>query len=121
MTTSHRAGELLDRITLQRQELDANGDPLGEWESQFARATKVINLRGGEGVQQSRIQGKQPVLLVVRAGAETRAVDNSFRAISHRTRQIYDLSTASETTDRAWVEILGTAESGDTFQGDLDP
>lgn len=121
MATPHRAGELRDRITLQHQALDGNGDALGAWETRFSRATKILNLRGGEAVQQQRMQGNQPVLLVVRACPETRTVTNSFRAINHRTKQIYGLSAASETQDRAWVEILGVAASGDLFQGELEP
>lgn len=121
MAMSHQAGDLRERITLQRRELDENGDPLGDWESRFSRAVKVVNLRGGESVMQQRIQGKQPVLLVVRADPETITLDNSFRAINERTLQIYDLSAAAETTGRDWVEILGSAASGDLFQGELEP
>lgn len=113
MATSHQAGELIHRVTLQHRASDANGDPLGDWETVFQRRVKLVNLRGGEGVMQQRIQGNQPVLLVVRACSETRSVDNSFRAINHQSRQIYDLSAATETPDRAWVEILGVAKSGD--------
>lgn len=121
MAKSHHAGELRDRITLQHQALDDNGDALGDWATRFSRATKIVNLRGGESVQQQRLQGNQPVVLVVRACPDTRTIDNSFRAINHRTRQIYELSAASETQDRVWVEILGVAKSGDLFQSELEP
>lgn len=117
---AHHAGELRDRITLQRRALDDNNDRLGDWEGALKRWTKVLNLRGGEGVLQARLQGNQPVLLVVRADPETRVVDNSFRAINHRTRQIYDLSAASETPDRTWIEILGVAKAGEVYAGDLE-
>lgn len=120
MAMSHWAGELRDRITLQRRATDSNGDALGGWETRFKRATKLLNLRGGEGTLQQRIQGNQPVLLVVRACPDTRAIDNSFRAINHRTRQIYDLSAASETPDRTWVEVLGVAASGNLYDGELE-
>lgn len=120
MATQHRAGELRDRVTVQRRAVDANGDRLGDWEVKFSRATKILNLRGGEGTLQQRIQGNQPVLLVVRADPDTRPIDNSFRAINHRTMQIYDLSAASETQGRAWVEILGVAAAGNLFDGELE-
>ena len=117
---SHHTGQLRDRITLQRRADDENGDPLGGWSSAFWRMVKLLNLRGGEGVLQQRLQGSQPVLLVVRADPETRMIDNSFRAINHRTRQIYDLSAASETQDRTWVEILGVAKSGERYTAELE-
>jgi len=121
MAMTHEVGELRDRITLQRRAVDGNGDRLGDWEAgTLRRWTKVVNLRGGEGVLQARLQGNQPVLLVVRADPETRAIDNSFRAINHRTRQIYDLSAASETTDRTWIEALGVAKSGEVYAGELE-
>lgn len=112
MSSPHHAGELREQIAFQRRSNDANGDPLGDWVGVFVRSTKVMNLRGGEAVMQQRIQGKQPAILVVRACPETRALDNSFRAVNERTGQVYELSAASEATDQRWMEVLAVAEFG---------
>lgn len=109
--------ELIHRVTFQRRAADDNGDELGAWVSFCTRAAKLVNLRGSETVMQQRLQGEQPVLLVVRACSSTRLVNNSWRAVNDRSGQIYDLSAATETDDRAWMEILATAKSGELVEG----
>lgn len=117
MAASHRPGELRHRLALQRRASDDNGDPLGAWVTVCTRAAKLVNLRGGEAVMQQRLQGDQPAILIVRACSETRLIDNSWRAVNDCTRQIYDVSAATQTTDQAWMEVLATAKSGDLFEG----
>ena len=113
----HNAGELRSRLIFQRRAEGFSGDRTGAWATEFGRRSKLMFLRGGEGVLAQRIEGQQPTVVVVRACPETRAIDNSWRAVDRATRQIYDLSSTTETDDRAWIEILAVAKSGERFDG----
>ncbi len=78
------AGDYSRRVTFQRRGLDANGDRLGAWESVVTRSAKIIALKGGEGVQTQRVEGAQPVIIIVRRDQLTGAIDNGFRALAAR-------------------------------------
>jgi len=118
-TTQRHAGDLKERVILQRRALDNNGDRLGPWETVSSGAAdqgwaaQILRLKGGEPVMAQRLQGVQPALIAVRSGTTTRQVDNAWRAIEKRTGQIHDITSAIETPDRAWVEILTTAKAGE--------
>ena len=111
--------DLTDRVALQRRGLDDNGDQLGPWETvpsdadDQAWAAQIIRLKGGEPVMAQRLQGVQPAVIAVRANPVTRQADNSWRAIDKRTGQVHEFTSASETDDRAWIEILTTAKAGE--------
>ncbi len=113
------ARKLLNRILLQRRTLDGNGDPLGPWGAvpseadDSAWAAQVVWLKGGETVMAQRLQGVQPVVIVLRACTTSRAVDNAWRGVDVRDRQVYEFSGATLTEDRMWVEVLGVAKVGD--------
>jgi hypothetical protein len=114
-----RAGDLIDRVMLQRRGLDDNGDLLGPWENvpsaaeDQAWAAQIIRLKGGEPVMAQRLQGVQPAVIAVRANLVTRQADNSWRAIDKRTGQVHEFTDVSESGDRVWIEILATAKAGD--------
>lgn len=76
--------ELRERVTFQRQAADGNGDLVGGWVDVVTRAADVVPLKGGEGVQVQRLEGSQPVIIIVRREALTRTIDNSFRAFDAR-------------------------------------
>lgn len=113
------ARNLKDRVLLQQRGLDDNGDPLGEWvtvpssTSEGAWAAQITRLRGGETVMAQRLQGVQPVVIGLRASTVTRSVDNAWRAIDALTRQIYEITDASEDDTRTWVDVLAKAQAGD--------
>jgi hypothetical protein len=110
---------LVDRVWLQQRGLDLNGDPLGEWETARSSAddgawsVQIIRLKGGEPVMAQRLQGVQPVIIVVRASSVTRSVDNAWRAVGVLDHQIYEVTNANLDDTRAWVEILATGKAGD--------
>lgn len=114
---ARRAGAARAKVTLQRRGEDANGDRLGPWEDVADRSAEIVYLRGGEGVVAQRLQGEQPVVVAVRSCAVTRQIDNAWRAINTRSRQIYDIASAAPSDDAAWIEMLATAKSGDVADG----
>jgi head-tail adaptor len=123
MAEARSAGSLRSRVMLQQRRLDDNGDRLGDWETVSSGATdhawwaEILALRGGEPVMAQRLQGVQPVIIAVRANPTTRAIDNAYRVIGVPDRQVYDITAATLTMDRAWVEILATGKLGDRLDG----
>lgn len=73
--------ELKDRVTFQRKAVNGDGDRLGAWTDVVTRPAEVRPLKGGEGVQAQRLEGSQPVLIIVRRERLTRDIDNSYRAV----------------------------------------
>ncbi len=108
MTTS---GRLRERISLQRQALDAKGRSLGQWTEAARFWADLIYLRGGEQVMAQRLQGVQTVVMTVRVTSVSAVVDNAWRAVNVRSRQIYDIKAAVLSDDRAFVQITALARS----------
>jgi len=110
------AGKLKHRIALERrQEINPDapndyGNTVADWVSEGEVAAQFIALRGGEAVIAGRLQGRQPVVIRVRASALTRSVSSDWRVTDVRSGVSYAVRTVTETEDRAAVEIL--AESG---------
>jgi len=119
-----RAGALRDRIALEAtvKRGDGYGGTIEAWQERAVLWASILYLRGGETVQAARLVGRQPVVITVRASDVTRAIDGTWRAIDLRRVKrdqkgepvpgpgLYNIKTAFETEDRAWIEI--TAESG---------
>lgn len=111
-----RAGDLKERIALERRmEINPDapndyGNTVGGWVSQGEVWAQYVFLRGGEAVIAGRLQGRQPVVVRVRASALTRQVAPEWRVRDVRSGVIYAVRSVTETADRAAVEVL--AESG---------
>ena len=113
--TRPRPGDLKDRLTLQQRALDDNGDRNGDWGSLGTVWAQVLSINGGETVMEQRLQGKQPVILFLRASSVTTQIDNSFRAIDARNAsRVFDITSASLSQDRAWMECLAVQLVGQT-------
>ena len=109
-----RTGQLTRRVRFRQRELDANGERLGALADIATCHARVQALRGGEAVQQQRLQGNQPVIITVRASAVTRAIDNAYAAVDARAPTIaWDIQSVIDTEDRAWREILAVQRKGE--------
>lgn len=101
------AGNLDRRVTFRQRAADANGSRTGPWADVVTRAARIVALKGGEGVQAARMAGQQPVIITVRRGRATAAVDNSYSIRdADDLSTIWDVTSKITTEDRAWVEIL---------------
>lgn len=110
MTT---AGQLDRRVTFKLRALDANGDRLGALTEICTRFARVQPLKGGEAVQASRVAGRQPVIITVRADSDTRSIDNGFEAYDARDATVaWDVTSKIATEDRAWVEVMAVQRLG---------
>jgi head-tail adaptor len=96
-----KIGELTRRVTFQRRGLDENDEPSPNepWVDVVSRAAKIVPMKGGEGVQSQRLEGSQPVVIIVRREALTRNIDNSYRAVDAR-----DTDTVWGVTSAIWNE-----------------
>ena len=104
---------LRESLTFQQRALDDNGDRLGAWGAVVTLAAQITPLTGGQAVMDQRLQGKQPVAIVVRSCAASRGIDNSFRAVNARnTTVVYDVTAAVLSQDRMWVNILAVIHTG---------
>lgn len=103
------AGALDQRITFQARGEDDNGDPLGPWEDRFTVWAQLVWLRGSEAALQQRLEGKQPVAVVVRASSQTRGITTAWRAVNARNAdQKFNITAVSPAKERGFVDVLAT-------------
>jgi head-tail adaptor len=101
------AGALKDRITFEARGLDANGDPLGAWETKFTVWAQLVWLRGSESALQQRLESKQPVAIVVRTSTQAREIDTSWRAVNARNAaQRFNITAVSPSKEPGFIDIL---------------
>lgn len=120
-TTPANIGDLRWRVRFDRQteQADPAGGTLSGWETQFYRAAKIEAIRGGESVQAQRLQGTQPVLIIVRFGSQTRLITSDWRAVEILNGvpvRYYAIKTAEDMErERTYITILavqGEADGG---------
>lgn len=103
------AGALDQRITFQARGVDDNGDPLGPWEDRFTVWAHLVWLRGSEAALQQRLEGKQPVAIVVRSSSQTRGITTAWRAVNARNAdQKFNLTSVSPAKEPGFIDVLAT-------------
>lgn len=121
MPQAATSGDLRFRVRFDRQVAVENqfGGTVSEWQEQFTRFADIRPMRGGEGVQDQRLVGTQPVLIVVRRDSLTRAIDNSWRAVEMLNNvpvRFYALKTAEDMERQGMfvtmLAISGAADGG---------
>lgn len=116
------AGKMRDRYRFEQRGLDANGDRLGAWDAAggITVAAETIWLRGMESVMAARLEGKQPVALVIRDSAAARTITTGFRAVDVRTlvagavvagtTRIFNITGASPSSrTRGFIDVLAVS------------
>ena len=103
------AGALDQRITFEARTEDANGDPLGPWAPQFTAWAQLVWLRGSEAALQQRLEGRQPVAIVVRSSSSTRAINTAWRAVNARDPdQRFNITAVSPAKEQGFIDVLAT-------------
>lgn len=108
------AGQLRWRIRFERTGLDANGDPLGEFAHYYTCAARLQFVHGGETMLADRLEGKQPVVITVRACEAVAGITTADRAVDERTGVVYDIGGIEPDLKRVWVDILAVSHAGGT-------
>lgn len=110
------AGPLNQRWRFEKrsESADGYGNTVSTWSAQFTAWTGRRDLRGGEGVMASRLEGKQPAILTVRAATSTtRTITTDWRAVNVNTGQVMNVRSVTETPDRKFIEMLCEAGVAD--------
>ena len=112
MASSPSAGRLVERVAFDARpaEDDQHGNIESDFVEQFQRRAGFTFLRGGEAVIAARLEGRQPVVVLVRSDSETRLVDTDWQMRDVRTSKVYAVKSIIPSDDRQWLHI--TVESG---------
>jgi len=113
-------GEFKFRIRFDKQETDQSdpaGGSLANWKEQFTRWARIEPLQGSEPVIAQRLQGTQPVLIMVRYDSDTMKIDPSWRAVEMRDGhafKYYALKTAEDMErERYYITMMAVAGVAD--------
>lgn len=106
------AGRLSERIAFDAvtTAADGYGGTIEGFAEQFVVWAGRKFLRGGEGVQAARLEGRQPVILTIRASSQTRVITTDWRARDTRSATVYNIRSVEPSEDRAFLDLL--CESG---------
>lgn len=118
------AGRLYERVAFDKRESadDGYGNTVSDFTEQFQRRAAFTYLRGGEAVIAGRLEGRQPIVVRVRADSETRQITSDWRMRDARngewsdsgetvwTGPLYAVRSVAETEDRLWLDVM--VESG---------
>lgn len=102
------AGKLRERITFQERAVDANDDAMGDWQDRITVWAQLVWLRGGEGVLQQRMSGRQPVAIVIRDSTQSRPITTAWRAVNaRRPEQVFNITAVAPSKDPGFLDVLG--------------
>lgn len=102
------AGSLRELFAFDKREfvLDMYGNQTGAFAEQFRDAAARLALKGGEGVQASRLEGRQPFNVTVRYSALTASVTTDWRCRDTRTGQNYAIVTHVPRARRDYIDMI---------------
>lgn len=105
------AARMRDRYRFEQRGLDANGDRLGAWDTEngITVSAETIWLKGSESVMASRLEGKQPVALVIRDSTQARTINEAWRAVDVRTSEVFNISGTSPSRVRGFIDVLAVS------------
>jgi head-tail adaptor len=88
-----------DRLRFESRAVadDGYGNPVaGDWTHRFTRSADVRPARGGEEVLAAKLQGVQPVRIIVYSDSETRTVTPEWRAVDSRSGLVYAIRAVAD-------------------------
>lgn len=109
------ASDLKERVRLQKRSgtKDGYGNVVpGPWQDQFDRRAQFIMKPGSEAVLAARLQGQQPVTIIVRFDSQTSTIGTDWRVIDVRTGTALAIK-AAEDMDRKrqwWTMVCAAGE-----------
>lgn len=108
-----QSGDLRERVRFEKRggTDDGFGNTVpGPWEEQFTRSAQFIMKPGSEAVLAARLQGQQPLTMIVRFDGSTRAITPDWRAVDGRTGAVYAIKAAEDMDRRrAWITLVCVA------------
>lgn len=92
------SGGLRDRLMFQARGLDANGDPLGEFEDRLEAWAKLDYQRGSEAAVSNRLEGRQPVSIDIRDSSSARQITPGWCAVKRgglRNGEVFNITAVA--------------------------
>lgn len=90
---------------------DGYGNPIAPaFAEQFQCRAGFTFLRGGEAVMAARLQGRQPIVVRIRASIAARLIEPDWQMRNVRTGEAYAVRSVAEVAGRRWLDV--TVESG---------
>lgn len=108
-------GSMRERVRFEKRggTKDGYGNVVpGPWAEQFVRSALFIMKPGSEAVLAARLQGQQPVTMIVRFDSQTSTIGTDWRVIDVRTGTVYAVK-AAEDMDRKrqwWTMVCAAGE-----------
>jgi head-tail adaptor len=93
-----------------RETVDDYGGVATAFGEGYRCRAKFLYLRGGETVQASRLEGRQPVVVTIRQSALARTITADWRMRDVRRGDTYNIRSIVPSNDRGWLEL--TCEKG---------
>lgn len=106
------AGDMRERIRLDARVAsdDGFGNSVADWAPQFSRAAAYLMKPGSESVQAARLQGQQPVTIIVRFDPDTQRITSEWRATDERTGEVFAIRAAADMDRRRqWITMVCVA------------
>lgn len=101
------AGRLFESVAFDEPigVIDQYGGTDADWAERLTARAGFLNLRGGEAVMASRLEGKQPVVVTIRSHAAALAIDTGWRMRDLRKGHDYNIRSVVQSDDRQFIEI----------------
>lgn len=109
-----RAGDLRERVRFDRPAAmdDGAGNAVQGWEAAFVRAAMYLMRPGSEAVTAARLDGRQPVTIIVRYDNGTRTITPAWRAVDERSGAVYNVRAAADMDRRRqWWTLVCEGEA----------
>lgn len=109
MAPKDSAGQLTERVAWNARGAATGpdyGNTEGDFAEQFQTRAGFTFLRGSEAVIAARLQGRQPVVVRVRATPQTRLIEPDWQMRDVRTGDLYAVRSVAPTADRKWLDVL---------------
>lgn len=102
------AGRLHEQVAFDRRQdtADGYGNTQSDFAERFRRRAGFTYLRGTEGVIAARLEGRQPIVVRLRADSDTRSIGTDWRMRRIATGEAYAVRSVAETPDRRWVDVM---------------
>ena len=107
------AGQMRERVRFARRDRIDDGfgnRRSGDFIALFERSAQFIMKPGSEAALAARLEGRQPVTMIVRFDRQTRTITPEWRAIDVRTGVAYAIKAAEDMDrKRAWITLVCVA------------
>jgi head-tail adaptor len=116
MPTKISSGDFRERVRFEARTIvsDEYGNEVtGEFAAQFERPALYIMKPGSEAVLAARLQGQQPVTMIVHYDSKTKTISPDWRAVDVRTGDVYAIHAAADMDRKRqwWTLVCTTGEA----------